>query len=80
MTETEVQYLKENIDKVVEIRTVAGENLVAKILFVTHSDEYDEHDVLYQVVSSNMMDFYTRANAGGYVLDFDEIVSVKPVR
>jgi hypothetical protein len=79
MTEFEIQCLKDNIDKTVEIETTFGERLIAKVLFVTHSVEYDEHDLLYEVVSSNRPDFYARhANSGGFVLDFGEILSVKP--
>jgi uncharacterized membrane protein YkvI len=80
MTDTDIQCLKDNVDKMVEIQTVDGELLIAKIVFVTHCKEYDEHDVHYEVVSSNMMDWYVKNHAaGGYVLDFDKIVSVKPV-
>jgi hypothetical protein len=80
MTEADIQCLKGNIDKLVEIRTVDDECLVARIQFVSHSDEYDEHDVLYEVVSSNRMDFYlNHKDSGGFVIDFEKIVSVKPV-
>ena len=79
MTESDIQCLKDNVDKSVEIRTVDDECLIAKVLFVTHNDEYDEHNVLYEVVSSNTMDFYlNHKDSGGFVLDFDKIASVKP--
>jgi hypothetical protein len=72
--------LKENIDKAVEIQTIDGELLIAKVLFVTHDQEYDEHEVLYEVVSSNMIQSYVHLeNAGGYALDFEKIVSVRPL-
>ena len=78
MTDAEIQCLKENIDKLVEIQTVDGEHLIAKILSVFHSDEWDEHEVFYEVVSSNMIDSYHHVGSpGGYALDFDKIVSVK---
>jgi len=32
MTESEIQFLKENIDKLVEIETIDGERLVAKVV------------------------------------------------
>ena len=81
MTETDIQCLKDNIDKEVEIQTTDGEQLVAKVLFVTHDEEHDEHDVLYEVISSNMLDSYAHLDrAGGYVLDFAKIISVKAVR
>ncbi len=79
MTESEIQCLKDNIDKAVEIQTIDGERLIAKILFVTHDQEHDEHELLYEVVSSNMIEPYAHLdNAGGYVLDFDKVLSVKP--
>ena len=80
MTESEIQFLKENIDNSVEIETSDGERLIAKVLFVTCDEEHDEHDLTYQVVSANMLGSYVNSeNAGGYVLDFDNIVSVKPL-
>jgi single-stranded DNA-specific DHH superfamily exonuclease len=80
MTKSDIQCLKDNVDKSVEIMTIDDECLIAKVLIVTHNDEYDEHDVLYEVVSSNKMDFYlNHKDAGGFVLDFDRIISVKPV-
>ena len=80
MTEAEIQCLKASVDKTVEIETTDGERLIAKVLFVTQSEEYDEHELLYEVVSSNMLESYSnRESAGGNVLDFNEIVSVIPL-
>jgi hypothetical protein len=79
MTKSEIQCLKDNIDKTVEMETTNGERLIAKVLLVTHGEEYDEHELLYQVVSSNMLESYlNRESAGGYVLDFDKIAFVRP--
>lgn len=79
MTEADIQCLKDNIDKLVEIRTVDDECLIAKIQIVTDDYEYNVHDVMYEVISSNQIGSYTRLeNSGGYLLDFVEIVSVKP--
>ena len=79
MTESEIQFLKDNIDKTVEIETINGERLPAKVLFVTHSEKFDEHELLYEVVSSSTPEFYSRhEGSGGFVLDFDKIKSVKP--
>jgi hypothetical protein len=75
----EIQLLKDNINKTVEIETIDGERLIARVLFVTYSEEYNEHNVLYEVVSSSTPEFYSRhKNPGGFVLDFDKIQSVKP--
>ena len=80
MTESEIQCLKNNIDKTVGIETSEGEQLIAKVLFVTYDREYDEHELLYQVVSSSSPELYSQyENSGGYVLDFDKIVSVRPL-
>ena len=79
MTEPDIQCLKESVDKRVEIRTIHDECLVAKVLIVTDDDEDHVHDVMYEVISSNQIDSYTHLDsAGGYLLDFVEIVSVKP--
>lgn len=78
MTEADIQCLKDNIDKVVEIQTVHDERLIAKIMIVTDDDEYHVHDVMYEVISSNQIDSYAQLeSSGGYLLDFVEIVSVK---
>jgi hypothetical protein len=80
MTEDDIQCLKENVDKLVEIRTTDDECLVAKVLFVTDDEEYDDHEVLYEVISSNTIDSYRLLDSNsGYVLDFKKIVSVKQV-
>jgi hypothetical protein len=79
VTESEIQCLRDNIDKTVEIETNSGERLIAKVLFVTCDEEYDEHELTYQVVSSNRLGSYLQLeNTGGYVLDFDKILSVRP--
>ena len=80
MTNADIQYLKDNIDRLVQIKTIDGECLVARILFVTHDGEQNEHDILYQIVSSNMIDWYVQhRTSAGYVLDFERIVSFGPV-
>jgi hypothetical protein len=81
VTESDIQCLKDNIDKNVEIETSEGERLVAKVLFVIYDKEYDEHELIYEAISSNMLESYSRLeDGGGYVLDFDKIVAVKPLR
>jgi hypothetical protein len=65
VTESEIKLLKDNLDKIVEIETVDGERLKAKVLFVTHCEEYGEHELLYQVVSSNMLDSYSHLETSG---------------
>jgi hypothetical protein len=80
MTDSDVQLLKQSIDRLVEIRTMDEECLIARILFVTHCEEFDEHDVTYEVISSNKIEEYAHPDvSGGYVLDFSKIVSVVPL-
>ena len=77
MTDVEIQCLKENIDKMVEIRTTDGEELIAKVLAVFHDVEFDEHELFYELVATNMLASYDHVqDAGGYALDFDKILSV----
>lgn len=79
MTKPEIELLKNSIDKNVEIRTVDGEILVAKVNTVIHWDEHGEHEITYRVVSSNKMAWYERHGKDEYyVLDFERIISVKP--
>jgi hypothetical protein len=80
MTESELQCLKNSIDKTLEIQTIDGEHLFAKVLAVFCDQEYDEHELFYELISTNMPESYQpRENAGGCALDFDKIVSAKPV-
>jgi|GEM_PF-2434133 len=78
MTESDIQCLKLNIGKVVEMYTADGEHLTAKIISVF--DEEDHPDVFYEILTSNTMDWYlAHADSGGFALQLDRIVSVKPV-
>ena len=80
MTSTDIQCLKDNVDKLVEIRTIHDECLIAQVQIVTDDDELHVHDVMYKVVSSNQIESYPKLEAaGGYLLDFVEIVSAEPV-
>ena len=79
MTEPEIEILKDSIGKTVEIETVDEEHLIAGVLFVTHDEEYEEHDVLYGVVSSNLIGSYEHLDdSNGYTLDFGNTLSVRP--
>ena len=79
MTKSEIQCFKDSIDKLLEIETTDGERDIARILFLIHDEEYDERELLYQVVSSNVFESYLHCeSAGGCAPDFDKIVSVLP--
>jgi hypothetical protein len=79
MTESEIQCLKENIDKTVEIETNDGERLVARVVSVFDDAEYDEHELFYKLVATNMPESYKHVgDTGGYAVDFEKILSVRP--
>jgi len=78
MTDSEIQCLKDSIGTVVEIETTNGEVLVARVLFVFHDGECGEHELFYEVVSSNKQ-YKNLDSAGGYALDFEQILSVKAI-
>lgn len=53
--------------------------MVAKVLCVFHCDEYEERELFYEWVSTNMPGFYAQfENPGGFVLDFEKILTVEP--
>jgi hypothetical protein len=79
MTETDLACLKSNVDKLVEIETVRGERLTAKVICVF--DGEDNADVFYKMIPTSTPEFYSRhLGAGGYSLLLSEIVSVKPAQ
>jgi hypothetical protein len=77
MTEADLTCLKSNVDKLVEIETINGERLTAKVISVF--DGEDNADVFYHLILSSKPELYTRqSEACGYSLPLDEIISVKP--
>jgi hypothetical protein len=40
MAEEEIQVLKSNVDRVVEFKTIEGEELVAKVIFAAYAEEF----------------------------------------
>ena len=79
MTENEIQCLIDNINKTVEIETTDGERLIARVISVFADQEYDEHELFYEVISSNRLEVYKNiGDAGGYSLDFAKIAAVIP--
>ena len=76
MKESEIQCLKDNV--FVEIETTSGEKLVAKVIWVFDSGEYDEHELFYEVISTNLPESYSQfESAVGYGLEFGRILTVK---
>jgi hypothetical protein len=79
VTEIEIQLLKDSIDRLVEIETIDGERFTARVISVFHDQEYDEHELFYEVISSNMLEVYKQiGDGGGYALDFGKIAAVRP--
>ena len=79
MTDAEIQCLKDNVDKLVQIETVDAELILAKVISVFDDKNSDEHELFFEVITSNAPDFYARfKNSGGFALDFESILSVSP--
>jgi hypothetical protein len=79
LTDVDLLCLKSSIDKVVEIETVDGERLLAKVVWVF--DTEDNPDVFYELVSTSHPDHYPRLTEKcGYSLPLENIVSVKTAK
>lgn len=79
MVESEIECLKANVDKLVDLETTDGELIVAKVLNVFHDDEDDEHELFFEVVSSSAPQLYADSKASRtFAMDFEYIFSVKP--
>ena len=54
--------------------------MTVKIISVFADEAYDEHEIFYEVISSNKLDEYQNlVTSGGYALDFSKICSVTPI-
>ena len=74
MTSVEVELLKANCGKRVEIRCADGEVMEVDMVFVSES----ERDVVYDLISTNKGDRYSGRTGGeAYSTGFDEIESVR---
>jgi hypothetical protein len=75
MTDADLDTLKSNIDKPVQIRTVDGEQLVAKVISV-FAEESDA-DMFFELVSTSRPELYAKTErVGGYSLPLKDIASV----
>ena len=76
MIASEIECLKANVDKLVELETTDGELIIAKVLNVF--DAEDEHELFFEVVSSSAPHLYARSQASRtFAMDFEYIFSVK---
>jgi hypothetical protein len=77
VTQTELRLLKASIDKRVQIETLDGERMIAKVISVF--DEGSDADLFYELVSTSHPDLYPRKErVGGYSIPLKDIVSVRP--
>jgi hypothetical protein len=78
MTNDELDLLKANVDRQVEIETKAGERLRIKVLFVF--DQESDPDVFFEVVPPENAPEPGGKPVGGYSLPLADILSVRAVR
>lgn len=74
MTSAEIELVKANCGKRMEIRCADGEVMQVHVVFVSES----EGDVIYDLISSNKEDRYSGRSGGeAYSTPFNEIDSVR---
>jgi hypothetical protein len=76
MSGSDLSTLKSQVDRVAKIHTLDGEVIVAKILFVSESEE----DVIYDLVSTNRESQYEKLDQQpAYRIRFQEISAVEAI-
>ena len=74
MTSAEIELLKANCGKRMEIRCADGEVMQIHVVFISES----ERDVIYDLISTNREDRYSGRSGGeAYSTPFNEIDSVR---
>ena len=76
MTDSDRTLLKNSIDQVVDLETIAGERHLAQILFVF--DEGDTPDVFYLKVSPGPDGTFVSEGSTGHSALLADIVAVRP--
>ena len=77
MTETDLNVLKANVDRVVKIVCYDGESLLAKVHFVSDEDQ----DLIYDLVSTTKESQYEKHDEQpAYLITFQEIERVEPIQ
>lgn len=76
MTETERAFLQTQIDQIVLLETVQGQNLLARILFVF--DEGETPDLFCLEVERSPDGSYTQKGKTGHSILLSDIASIKP--
>ena len=77
MTNTELEFLKANVDRHVEINTKSGEHLRVKMLFVV--DQESDPDVFFDVIPLENDPTLGGKPTGGYSLPLADILAVRAV-
>ena len=77
MTDAELEFLKENVDRHVEIDTKGGEHLRVKVLFVF--DQESDPDVFFDVIPLENDTTPGGKPTGGYSLPLADILAVRAV-
>ena len=76
MRSSDLSTLKSHVNRVAKIHTLDGEVLMAKILFVSESEE----DVIYDLISTNRESQYEKLDQQpAYRIRFEEITAVDAV-
>ena len=76
MTDKDLRTLKENYNQIVRIRTYDGEVLLAKVLFVSDS----EQDLSYDLVSTSQESQYEKHDEQpAYLMKFADVESVEAI-
>jgi hypothetical protein len=75
MTDKDLRTLRENDNRIVQIRTNDGEVMLAKVRFVSES----EQDLVYDLVSTSKEGQYEKYDEQpAYLIKFEDIESVEP--
>jgi hypothetical protein len=79
MTQADLDTRKSSVNKCVQINTVDGEQLVARVISVFAGES--DADMFFELISTSHPDLYSKVgNVGGYSLPLKDVVSVLPAQ
>jgi hypothetical protein len=77
MNESDIELLKTSVNKVVRIICRDGEDLLAKVRFVSDQDQ----EVIYDLVSTTRESQYEKHDEQpAYLINFEDIDRIEPLR
>jgi hypothetical protein len=76
MTESDLETVKANIDKLVRVHCRDGEVFVGKALFVSEEDQ----DLIYDLVSTSKASHQRLERQQAYLIRFEDIEGVVPAQ